>query len=493
MRRFVDTSAQCDKTRYVRARPSWLVLSAAFGIALSASLLAPGSRVSAQPVAGRVPSTAVITGPELTPALRQLRAQAQARILGVGSEIEDAAGNVRVLPSTKSGGRENGNGLGTFVPIENESALNAFHVALAELKLGRLPGGKLRILAYGASHTQGDVYTSYLRYYLQSRFGNGGPGFVQAAKLDKRYHRLDLQIDSSGYAIQHAQLNAAPARGWFGLLGAAAIANSPAAHASISHGSARRSEMGAVDVAVYAMGEPTAGGLRLLIDGKPQASWSTKSPVPKLVVQRASSPNGFSQLSVKPAGDGSVRLFGVSVERQTPGIVVDTLGISGTRAANWLQWDEASWAEQVQLRHPYLITLAYGTNETSDEHQPIERYERDLDLVLARIRRAAPQASCLLIGPADVAKKRKGAWIRRSRLGPIIDVQRRQAQAHGCGFWDTRRFMGKGGIARWMRATPSMASTDHVHLTRRGYVKLGMGLGDALLRAYDEKRRIARY
>jgi lysophospholipase L1-like esterase len=167
---------------------------------------------------------------------------------------------------------------------------------------------------------------------------------------------------------------------------------------------------------------------------------------------------------------------------------VDTLGISGTRAANWLTWDEAIWAEQVKLRNPALVTLAYGTNETSDEHQPIERYERDLERVLIRLKRAAPGASCLLIGPADVAKKVRGVWTKRRRLGPVIEVQRRLALAHGCGFWDARRSMGDGGIARWHRAAPRMAAADHIHLTRRGYVKIAIALGDALLRAYDAKR-----
>jgi lysophospholipase L1-like esterase len=444
-------------------------------------------RLSAEPVRSKLPRAGA-SGAVLTPALYRLRAEAQARILGSGSELEDATGAVRPEPAGAAAGRYNGNALGVFVPVENEPALSAFHSALAKLEAGQLPGGKLRILAYGASHTQGDVYTSYLRHYLQSRFGDGGLGFVQMAKLDDRYHTLALQIASGGFSIQHAQRNAFGSQGWFGLLGAAAIAASPYAHASIRQNAARRDAMGAVALDVYAMGDVESGGLKLFIDGKEQATWSTKSTSPQLVVHSAASPTGFSDATVKPTGNGPVRLFGASVERPTPGIVVDTLGISGTRAANWLIWDEASWAQQVKLRNPYLITLAYGTNETSDEHQPIDRYERDLDRVLARLKRAAPQASCLLIGPGDVARKVRGVWVQRRRLEPVILVQRRQALAHGCAFWDARRFMGEGGMARWVAATPRMASTDHVHLTRRGYVKLGLVLGDALLRAYDAKR-----
>jgi lysophospholipase L1-like esterase len=428
------------------------------------------------------------TGAVLTRSLRKARAQAQALILGAGAEIEDDTGAVQPSPKAKAAGRDNGNALGRFVAIENESALVPFHEALADLERGRLKGGKLRILAYGASHTQGDVYPSYLRHYLQSRFGNGGRGFVQMAKLDKRYHTLDLQIESSGFVIQHAQRNAANAQGLFGLMGVSAVATSPHAFASIRQSSARRANMGAAELSVYAMGAKDGGDLELLVDGNELATWKTQRELPETVVHSTRVATGFSDVTVKPVGNGSVRLFGVAVERPTPGIVVDTLGISGTRAANWLTWDEASWAEQVKLRNPYLVTLAYGTNETSDEHQPIHRYERDLDRVLARLKRAAPGASCLLIGPADVAKKVRGVWTQRRRLGPIIDVQRRQARAHGCGFWDARLAMGDGGIGRWHRAEPRMAAGDHVHLTRRGYVKIGLSLGDALLRAYDDKR-----
>jgi lysophospholipase L1-like esterase len=425
----------------------------------------------------------------LGPALNQLRASAQRRILGAGHEIEDATGAVVPWPHAKATGRENGNALGRFVAIENEAGLSAFHRALAQLAAGTLPGGKLRILAYGASHTQGDVYPGYLRYYLQSRFGDGGRGFVQVAKLDKGYRTLDAQIESSGFSIRHAQRRAPDDPGRFGLLGASALATSPAAFAAVRQTSAQRARAGAVELAVYAMGEPGGGDLELFVDGSARARWATHRTRPEVVVKRVASPSGFSEVKVRPTGNGRVLLFGAAIERTSPGVVVDTLGISGTRAANWLRWDESSWAEQVKLRDPQLVTLAYGSNESTDTHQPIAHYERDLDRVLDRLRRAAPRASCLLIGPADVATKQRGVWTSRRRLRGVIAVQRRQAFAHGCAFFDAHSFMGRGGIARWHRASPRMAAADHVHLTTRGYVKLGMGLGDALMRAYDDTRR----
>src|SRR5690606_13988757 len=105
--------------------------------------------------------------------LRRLRFDAQVRILGKNNYLEDAQGNPPATAQVASHGVPNGYALGSFVAIENEGALETFHEQLERLATGRDQDGKVRILAYGASHTQGDLFTSYLRYYLQSRFGNG--------------------------------------------------------------------------------------------------------------------------------------------------------------------------------------------------------------------------------------------------------------------------------------------------------------------------------
>jgi lysophospholipase L1-like esterase len=168
-------------------------------------------------------------------------------------------------------------------------------------------------------------------------------------------------------------------------------------------------------------------------------------------------------------------------------VVVDTLGIKGTRAANALEWDQAVWADNLQRRAPDLFVMAFGTNEATDAHQPIADYEERLSRTLDRYREAAGAASCLLVGPGDFPQLQPdGTVIPRARTSEIVDVQRRVATAHGCGFWDLRAFMGgELAMAQWVRSTPPMASPDHIHLSRRGYVRMGMALVDALMDGYD--------
>ena len=72
------------------------------------------------------------------------------------------------------------------------------------------------------------------------------------------------------------------------------------------------------------------------------------------------------------------------MEREQPGVVVDTLGIAGTRAANMLDWNRDIWADNVRRRDPDLYILAYGTNEATDDNTSMFAYRAELREVLTR-------------------------------------------------------------------------------------------------------------
>jgi lysophospholipase L1-like esterase len=147
------------------------------------------------------------------------------------------------------------------------------------------------------------------------------------------------------------------------------------------------------------------------------------------------------------------------------------------------------WVEAVRHRKPDLVTFAYGTNEAMSGLGTVARYERDVRAVLKRLHKAAPQVSCVLISPFDVLKRKKGRRNTPVELSETIDAQRRVGGELGCGFWDGRAFMGgEGSMRDWIKAKPPLASGDGIHLTRLGYVYAGVGLGDALMRAYDLQR-----
>jgi hypothetical protein len=44
---------------------------------------------------------------------------------------------------------------------------------------------------------------------------------------------------------------------------------------------------------------------------------------------------------------------------------------------------------------------------------------------------------------------------------------------------------GDLSMVQWANAVPPMAKSDHIHLTRRGYVRMGMALTDAMMLEFD--------
>jgi lysophospholipase L1-like esterase len=184
-----------------------------------------------------------------------------------------------------------------------------------------------------------------------------------------------------------------------------------------------------------------------------------------------------------------VRIFGASLERDAPGVIVDTLGINGSRARSHLLWEENLYREHRQKRNPDLVVLAYGTNESGDD-QPVADYEAELHQVLARVKSAVPEASCLLIGPSDrpvpLGKNGRGGFSDRPRTQAIIEAQWRVALSHGCGFFDMVAFQGGPlSMVSWNQLDPPYAAPDHIHFRRRGYERFGEVLLTALLEGFQ--------
>ena len=414
---------------------------------------------------------------------------------GFGAPVV-AGSNLDALPGSRGTGLDgtaaapaiNGNLLGNFILLGGSGAegLGNFHDALRRLKQGDDPDGKVRVLVYGASHTAADVYPSYLRAYLQSRFGEGGQGYVPLVRPSKFYRPMTLALESSkGWKVEHAQTREGRDDGYYGIMGASVATSKKKDYGRVIPAAGKAASKTSYDL--YYLRQPKGGRFKLSIDGKVVATINTRAKDPAPGYHVITQDGGPHTIEVRPLGDGEVRLFGMVLENDRPGVVVDTLGIGGTRAANHLKWNEHVWSDNVRRRDPDLVVLAYGTNESVDEDQPIEVYRRNLREVLARIKRATPAASCLLVGPGDFPiKGADGSFAPRPRVAQIVAAQRDVAAESGCAFWDAMQFMGgELSMLTWAAAQPAMAQSDHLHLTRRGYARMGMALTDALMFDYD--------
>lgn len=365
----------------------------------------------------------------------------------------------------------------TFVPIEPAAALDRFHARLRASQ-----SGPIRVLMYGASGTAADTHTAYVRAYLQHRFGDGGPGFVPLGRAKHWSRHAEVSITSSkNWDVLHAVRD-----GDVLALGPAGLAfESSRKRAWVELACKRGRGDGVTQLELFALAQPGGGTMKIAIDGGRAIERATKAGSTSLLRVPLPVEAGRHRVRVELVGDGPVRLFGVAFETGK-GVVVDTLGVDGARARNWARWDDAVWTAGIEARPPDLVTLAYGTNEATDEVGTPDDFRADFERVLARIRAAAPNAACVVLGPGDFPVKMQDGWAARPRISEIARIERELAERSGCAFWDELAFMGgPGSMTRWVATDPPLARDDHLHFAPTGAAVKGRFLVDALVLGYD--------
>ena len=357
-------------------------------------------------------------------------------------------------------------------------ALGGFYAALAELSKGQRKD-HVRVLWLGDSHTAADYLTHAVRRELQRRFGAGGPGFVRVGLGSYRHAGLKVSRDGP-WSIEPVP---PPRRsrqddGVFGLGGLRAVGDA-SAHARLELTGEGREGAARFEVLYTA---PPPGKLELKLGE--QRKLATGDPSPPAIDRFTLDGDAKLPLDLTVLG-GTVRVFGVIVESDKPGVVLDTAGIDGARVATALAWDRQAFADEVAARKPDLAVIAYGTNEAFDAGN-VDRYAGELGELVDRLRLGRPGLDCVILGPPDAGAPTGGS---PPRLAEIERVQRESAKKLGCGYYSLRAFMGgAGSYWQWVRENPPLARPDRLHYSPKGYEKLGEGFAAALLAAYDRPR-----
>lgn len=374
---------------------------------------------------------------------------------------------------------------GITTHLVDSHALETFFRSLAATAAARANGateGPLTRIAYfGDSSIALDGITQTLRQRMQSRWGNGGHGFVLAARGSMPYRHRDVLHESTGRwrvnDITHNSLS----DGHYGLGGAQARASiGPSGFVA----TADRGEFGR-DVSrfdVLFQRHPAGGLLRYRLDS---GTWTTSNTRGELSDEALSIPTslGAHRLDYAAAGQGELRLYGIVLETSGPGVVVDSLGMVGARAARMRNFDAGHLSRQLELRNANLMVIGFGGNDADDQRR-IEDFERDFRDIARVARQARPEAACLMVTPLDQAERNERGVIATMPMVPrLVEAIRRAAASEGCAFFDVFAAMGgSGSMSRWFRRSPRLASGDFRHATPRGYEVIG----DLLYRAVME-------
>ncbi|HEV8483513.1 MAG TPA: GDSL-type esterase/lipase family protein [Blastocatellia bacterium] len=345
-----------------------------------------------------------------------------------------------------------------------------------------------RVCHYGDSPITNDGITSTVRRKLQLRFGDAGHGFVLAARPWAWYQHAGVYHEAAG-SWNIDPMFISKGDHLFGLGGASFTADSTSASASF--GTAEDGEVGRLvsTFDTYFLVQPGGGDFEIDIDGVPQARVSTNGESVKSSFHEVRVPKGSHRMTLKPAGNGEVRIFGVALETDGRGVQYDSLGVNGAFIGLLAHYiDEQHWAEQLRHRRPDLVVIGYGANESQFERLPMDQYEKDTREVIRRIRSALPDVSILFVGPMDRGERGAGGKVvTRPMIKKLIASQRRIAAENECAFFDTFTAMGgEGTVAKWREARPRLMGGDFTHPTAQGSEIVGTLIYDAMMRAYEQ-------
>ncbi len=346
--------------------------------------------------------------------------------------------------------------------LEDDShELDPFFAALWKLEQAKSPG-VVTVLHYGDSPTTADLITGEIRAQLQDRFGDAGRGYTLIAKPWAWYGHRGVEISDHGWKIRTGV--GLIREGVYGL-GGAAFEGQPGASSKFT---LTESPQSAAEIEYLA--HPGGGVFAVEADGVQIAAQATSAGTLAAVSLRVPLPPGTKMVTLLVT-QGTVTLFGIDFRRGSTGLLYDSLGLNGATTSVLARvLSPGIWHEELDHAGPALIVVNYGSNESSFGDFVHKQYASELRLAIDRIRKAAPNASILIMSPMDRGERQGLDDIETmSTIPEIVDIQRQVAAETHCAFFDTYDAMGSSGtMARWFAASPRLVTADLLHPTPQG-------------------------
>jgi lysophospholipase L1-like esterase len=329
---------------------------------------------------------------------------------------------------------------------------------------------------------------------LQERFGDAGHGFMLIDRPWAWYGHQAITFTASGEWLTDSFMNPTVKDGAFGLGGVSFRANGPGQVTRFAPAPDGNTGRNLSRMEVYYLIQPGGGQFSVQVNDAQARTVETAGAVKSgfFEIQAGTADrNGANSFEVKTVS-GNVRLFGAVLENDRAGVVYDSLGVNGA-FAGLLEtvMNQQHWTEQLQHRHPDLVVLNYGTNESeyASDVQMV-RYETELREVVRRVQAALPGTAILIISPMDRGKHAPGNKVVTLEAIPrIVAMQQRVARDSGCAFFNLFAAMGgRGTMARWHAGKKHLVGADLTHPNPDGATTVGVLIYQALVDGYANYR-----
>ncbi|WP_290765618.1 hypothetical protein [Fibrobacter sp. UBA4297] len=365
----------------------------------------------------------------------------------------------------------------------------------------------VHVIHYGDSQLEEDRISSTIREDLQTEFGGNGPGMLPAvmhipSQSTSQWNNGDLQrYIIFGPKEEHATHNRYGPLAQVGELNGSAVIG-------VKKRESRKDMFphvgGYSTIKVLASNR---GSLKLRLtyehevmeqvgtnaDGSPKIKTKNKKETAaapavekftKLNVYTWKLPDTTS--NIKLYLSGRTEIYAISVDGAY-GVAVDNVAMRGSSGTVFHKIDSQLLAESYKAMNAKLIIMEYGGNMVPSMTPKVLDWSKKLiTRQIQAVKKANPDADIVFIGPADMAKQINGRWQTYPGLGITIKMLREVAAENGLAYWDMHRVMGgEGSMIKWVKKSPPLGFTDHVHFTRRGASYMGDLFCSSLHMYYD--------
>jgi hypothetical protein len=362
--------------------------------------------------------------------------------------------------------------------VDGDAAMAPFYERVAELLRGKATD-HIRIGVYGDSNMTMDYITGALRRMLQTKFGDGGHGYVALAMPWPWYHHMDVRHELKDTWREIATSTNGIGDAQYGFANIAAESGDNGAWANVSTAGKDAPIGTSVDkVDIYYMKRPGGGEFTIKVDGKVDHDVSTASNEVEAGFEHLDLGDGPHKVECVVKGNGKVRLYGASMERGSPSFIVDSLGTGALNYEQMVRVKDQTRVPQLAHRKYDLVVFLLGTNLFAPAY-----HEKWMASVFESFRTAIPNLPILVLSPPDIELHDTDTE-SDPRIVKLSKQLSEIAGRHQAAFWDFRQAMG-GNMSMIRFARMGLAQWDLVHLKQKGGAMMGERFGHALFAGFD--------
>ncbi len=384
--------------------------------------------------------------------------------------------------------------LNTSIQYKNatKSAMANFFVSLSNINNETK---SIRILHYGDSQIEGDRISDYLRLKLQSLFGGEGPGLVSfmpvAPSVVNKMSWSDTWDRYSVFAgkdkrVKHSNFgalaNITRFAGYMPVSDTTVYKSAWVKMVTSKNGGPKASAY--KKIKLFYGGAQTKTHIELYENGSLNNSDSLVSGgnfnIKEFNLNQAALLHEF-----KFKGKDSPDFYGISLEGGK-GVMVDNFGLRGSSGTFFNQINFGQLKGFYDYLNAKLIILQFGGNalpyiKTKEQADNFGLY---LKVQITTIKKLAPQASILVIGPADMSVKEGTEYVTHPQLENLRDAIKRTAFEYDCAFFDMYNCMGGyNSMLTWVEQ--GIGAKDYIHFSSGGARKIAVLLYSSLINDYN--------